>query len=151
MKVAKTCSPRAFLTTSLPSARWMAKLNFLYQLPWGINFSGFANAREGYATTEWVNAYTPERGAKGWGWYTPILVEEFGGSRLETFYNVDLGLSKDFQLGRYGKLTLQVDAFNVFNFSHTLGRMSALSRADYGEIKQILNPRVIRLGVRYRF
>jgi hypothetical protein len=132
-------------------SRWMAKINFLYQLPWGINFSGFAHAREGKPNIQWISAYTPERGAKGWGWYTAILIEEFGGSRLPNFYNVDIGLSKDFQLGRYGRLTVQVDAFNVFNFSHTLGRMSAIHRADYGRIGQILNPRVIRLGVRYRF
>ena len=138
-------------TDYFPSARWMAKLNFLYQLPWGINFSGFANAREGYATTEWVSAETPERGVMGWGWLTPILVEEYGGSRLPNFYNVDLGLSKDFLFGRYGRLTVQVDAFNIFNFNHAMHRMSALHNPRYGQIGSILNPRVIRLGVRYRF
>jgi hypothetical protein len=131
--------------------RWMAKLNFLYQLPWGINFSGFANAREGLSLTEFVSADTPERGEMGWGWNTPVLVGEYGSFRLPTFYNVDIGLSKDFQLGRYGRLTVQVDAFNVFNFKHALERWSAIHRADYGQIRQILNPRVIRLGVRYRF
>ena len=129
----------------------MAKLNFLYQLPWGINFSGFANAREGMGNTQWILADTPERGVKGWGWMTAVLVQEYGSNRLPNFYNVDFGLSKDFLLGRYGRLTVQVDAFNVFNFSHALGRMAALSRADHGEITNILNPRVIRLGVRYRF
>jgi hypothetical protein len=131
--------------------RWMAKINFLYQLPWGINFSGFAHIREGKGLTEWINAYTPERGVKGWGWYTAILVEKMGGSRMETFYNVDLGLSKDFLLGRYGRLTIQADAFNIFNFNHTMHRMAAIHSPYYGRIASILNPRCIRLGVRYRF
>lgn len=131
--------------------RWMAKVNFLYQLPWGINFSGFAHIREGKGLTEWINAYTPERGVKGWGYYTPILVQEFGGNRMPTFYNVDLSLSKDFHLGRYGRLTVQVDAFNVFNFCHTMHRMAALHSPYYGTIGSTLNPRVIRLGMRYRF
>ncbi len=138
-------------TDYFTAPRWMAKLNFLYQLPWGINFSGFANAREGNGLTEWISAYTPERGVKGWGYYTPILVEKLGGSRMPNFYNIDLGLSKDFLFGRYGRLTVQVDAFNIFNFSHALWRMAALHNANYGKIMAILNPRVIRLGVRYRF
>jgi hypothetical protein len=54
-------------------------------------------------------------------------------------------------LGRYGRLTLQVDAFNVFNFDHDIWRTNRLNSPYYNEIEEILNPRVIRLGVRYRF
>ncbi|MFC2156680.1 carboxypeptidase regulatory-like domain-containing protein [Acidobacteriota bacterium] len=131
--------------------RWMAKLNFLYQLPWGINFSGFAYARQGTISVPWIRVFAPERRAKGWGSFAQILVEEYGKTRMPDFYKVDISLSKNFNLGRYGRLTIQADAFNVFNFHHTLGRMSALHSPRYGEIGGILNPRVIRFGLRYRF
>lgn len=137
--------------SSYNDSRWMAKLNFLYQLPWGINFSGFAYAREGTPNIQWIRVYAPERRAKGLGSFAQILVEKPGETRFSNFYNVDLGLSKDFVLGQYGRLSIQVDAFNVFNFHHTLARMSRLDSPRYGEITGILNPRVIRFGIRYRF
>jgi hypothetical protein len=80
-----------------------------------------------------------------------IYVEKQGETRFPTFYNADLSLSKDFVLGRYGRLTVQIDAFNVFNFNHTLNADSRLNSPWYGSTWRILNPRVIRLGVRYRF
>jgi hypothetical protein len=132
-------------------SRWMAKLNFLYQLPWGFNLSGFAKAREGSPYWQQVIIQAPERKAKGLKSTTVIYVEKRGETRYPTFTNVDLSLSKDFVLGRYGRVTVQVDAFNVFNFNHTLGRYNLLNSPWYGEIWGILNPRVIRLGVRYRF
>jgi hypothetical protein len=132
-------------------SRWMAKLNFLYQLPWGFNLSGFAKAREGTPSWRYVSVQTPERSAKGWGSSMNIYVEKRGETRYPTFTNVDLSLSKDFVLGRYGRITVQVDAFNVFNFNHTLLRDNRLNSPWFDEIWGILNPRVIRLGVRYRF
>jgi hypothetical protein len=80
-----------------------------------------------------------------------LSIEKLGTTRLPNFYNVDLSLTKDFDLGQYGRLTLQVDGFNVFNFDHTLNRYNILNSNRYDEITKILNPRVIRFGVRYRF
>ena len=54
-------------------ADWMAKVSYLYQLPWGFNFSCFGNARQGYIRNRQINVPTPERAKVG-------------------FYNVDLSL-----------------------------------------------------------
>jgi len=135
----------------LADPRWMAKINFLYQLPWGFNFSGFAHARDGWAWDRYVRVRAPERAAKGLGTWVILFVEQWGTTRLSNFYNVDLSMSKDFILGRYGRLTVQVDAFNVFDFDHDIWRENRLNSPYYNEIIEILNPRVIRLGVRYRF
>jgi hypothetical protein len=136
---------------NLGDPRWMAKINFLYQLPWGFNFSGFAHIRDGWAWWQYVRVYPPELAAKGLGGGVDIYVEKLGETRLPNFYNVDLSLSKDFILGRYGRLTIQVDTFNIFNFDHDIWRTNRLNSPYYNEIEEILNPRVIRLGVRYRF
>jgi hypothetical protein len=132
-------------------ADWMAKVSFLYQLPWGFNISCFANARQGYIRNRQINVSTPERAKVGQGARMNINLERIGTSRLPDFYNVDLSLTKDFELGQYGRLTLQVDAFNVFNFDHTLGRYNTMNSGRADEITNILNPRVIRFGIRYRF
>lgn len=132
-------------------ADWMAKLSFLYQLPWGFNISCFANARQGYSIPQYIRVPSPERGAVGMGSVIALYTEKPGETRLSNFYNVDLSLVKDFYLGEYGRLTLQMDAFNVFNFSHGLSRFRQVNSPRHNEIKQILNPRVIRFGIRYRF
>jgi hypothetical protein len=44
-----------------------------------------------------------------------------------------------------------VDAFNVFNFSHELDRYPQVNSTRYNQIQKILNPRVIRFGLRYNF
>jgi len=130
---------------------WMAKINFLYQLPWGFNISGFAHIRDGWVWRQYIQVYAPERAAKGLGGWVSLDVEKQGKTRLPNLYNVDLSLSKDFILGRFGRLTVQVDAFNVFNFDHDIWRVNRINSPYYNEIDTILNPRVIRLGVRYRF
>lgn len=132
-------------------ADWVAKVSFLYQLPWGFNFSCFAQARQGYIRNRQIYVPTPERGTVGQGSMMYIDIERIGATRLPNFYNVDLSLVKDFDLGQYGRLSLQVDAFNVFNFAHTLSRYNVVNSSRYDEIMSILNPRVIRLGIRYRF
>jgi hypothetical protein len=129
----------------------MAKLNFLYQLPWGFNLSGFGNIRQGYTTRDYIWVPAPERGTVWMGNYMAYYLEKAGDSHLPTFYNVDLSLTKDVRLKNAGTITLCIDAFNVFNFSHALSRESQVNYAGYYDVTQILNPRVIRFGIRYQF
>jgi hypothetical protein len=70
---------------------------------------------------------------------------------LPTFYNLDVSLSKDFRLKKAGMVTLIVDAFNGFNFSHALSRFSQVNSTRHNEIQQILNPRIFRFGLRYSY
>jgi hypothetical protein len=130
---------------------WMAKLNFLFELPWDIAISGFVNARRGYNLGEQIVVKTPERAATGLGSYYYLDMVKPGAKRLPDFVNADLSLAKTLRLKDYGSLVLEVDAFNIFNFHHTFGRVNLGNSPTYGQITSILNPRVIRLGVRYRF
>lgn len=135
--------------TSYPD--WMAKLSFLYQLPWGFNVSCFAHARQGFILWRYIRVRTPERGAVGLGGMSYMDIEKYGTTRLPDFYNMDLSLVKEICFGNYGMLSLSIDAFNVFNSSHTLWRVGQVNSPRYNEITEILNPRVIRFGIRYKF
>jgi Carboxypeptidase regulatory-like domain len=134
-----------------PGSDWMAKLSFLYQLPWGFSFSGFANARQGYIFAESVRVTTPERSKVGLGAYVDIWLDKPGEKRYADFYNVDLSLSKTVFSNRSGSLVVQADGFNVFNFHHELQRYNIVNSTRYRSIEKILNPRVIRFGLRYQF
>ncbi len=135
----------------IPDSDWIAKLSFLYQLPWGFNIAGFANARQGFGNPQLLYAPTPEREAVGLGSNKDILTEKPGQTRLPTFVNTDLSLTREFRLNGVGTATICVDAFNVFNFAHTLSRYAYVNSSRHGEIQKILNPRVIRFGLRYNF
>jgi hypothetical protein len=130
---------------------WMAKLSFLYQLPWGFSLSGFANARQGYIFPEQILVDTPERAKVGLGAEMVIYTAKPGEKRYRDFYNADLSLAKTFSFKDYGSLIFQVDAFNIFNLSHELERFPQVNSPYYNRIQKILNPRVIRFGVRYNF
>ena len=134
-----------------PDSDWMAKLGFLYQLPWGFNFSGFANARQGFTNLQRIRAPTPARSAVGLGSNMDIYIEKPGTTRLPDFYNVDLSLTKDVRFKGTGIMTLCVDAFNIFNFAHDLSRYPRVNSSRHDEILKILNPRVIRFGLKYNF
>jgi hypothetical protein len=136
---------------TLGGSDWMAKLSFLYQLPWGFSFSGFANARQGYIFPERLLVTTPERAKVGLGATTIIYTAKPGEKRYQDFYNVDLSLAKTFSFKNHGSVIFQVDAFNIFNFSHELERYSQVNSTRYNQIQKILNPRVIRFGLRYIF
>lgn len=130
---------------------WMTKLSFLYQLPWGFSLSAFANARQGLIFYEQILVATPERGAVGLGATTLLLTAKPGEKRYRDFYNLDLSLAKKFSFKTAGSLVLQADAFNVLNFSHELQRFYQVNSPRYNQIEKILNPRVIRFGLRYQF
>ncbi len=135
----------------LGGSDWMAKLSFLYELPWDFSLSGFANARQGYIFPEQLRVNTPERAKVGLGATMIIYTTKPGEKRYRDFYNVDLSLSKTFRLRSAGSVIFQADAFNVFNFSHELDRFPQVNSPNYYKIQKILNPRVIRFGLRYAF
>jgi len=130
--------------------QWQAKISFIYQLPYGINASAYANVRQGDVFDPELRIKAQERKDVGLGTYVYPRVGLYASERYETFYNVDFRLSKDFLIWR-GKLTLTVDAFNALNFNHDIERYERLNSTRAREIEKILNPRLIRLGIRYRF
>ncbi len=134
-----------------PDSDWMAKLGFLYQFPWGINVSGVANMRQGFTNLQRIYVPTPERGAVGLGSYMDIYIEKPGATRLPAFCDVDLSLTKDIRFKDFGTMTLCVDAFNVFNSATALSRFPYVNTSRHDAIESILNPRVIRFGMRYNF
>ncbi len=128
------------------NARWVAKVNGLYNLPYGVNLSGTLNAREGFPFNPTVQtAVRP--GALG---RVNVNVEPLGTQRYENFYQVDLGLEKSFTVRRV-RLSAQMDVFNVLNENTVLARVTNYSGSTAGNITEILAPRVIRFGVRVRF
>jgi hypothetical protein len=79
-------------------------------------------------------------------------VEPIDAHRYPTVAILDLRVDKSFDLGRYGKFSPMLDVFNVMNSGvPTAVRTTNTATAPFNEVTTILNPRVIRFGVRYNF
>jgi hypothetical protein len=62
---------------------------------------------------------------------------------------IDLRVEKELALGRYGRVGFVGDIFNVLN-ANTVTEIGQRGRL-FSVINAILPPRVLRIGIRYRF
>ncbi len=129
------------------------KIQGTYAGPWGINISGYFYSYDGYPYTRQIRSSDLGLSLKQ-GTVT-INAEEKGDSQLPRQTNLDLRLEKTFGLpGKYGRLSIMVDMFNVFNANMATGievRSSAPALFTYGKMTSIMSPRIIRIGARYEF
>jgi len=143
-------------------SRWLFKVSGLYQLPFDFNVSGSFNAREGHIILESMqitNYAAPNATNRS----TTVDLTAYGTERLPVFYNLNMRLEKVLKAGDIGKIYIMADLFNVLNSSlmnrrydryhgtyyPTTGTVSK-NATDY-KANEVLNPRIVRLGVRFQF
>jgi len=144
-------------------ARWMVKLSAMYQLPLGFNASATVFAREGWRVPNYMTlAFEDPDSWTGLYRSNTIYLQPLAKDRLPTFSNLSLRLEKRFTVGS-GRLYAMMDIFNVLN-STTVNRVyDAYYGVYYVDTEhsaaypynrlysEIINPRVMRLGVRFEF
>ncbi len=129
------------------NARWQAKINGMYQLPYGFNISGFVTVREGFVVPVRLREGYPRDGTSRIYPY----VKTFGEQRLPTFWIADFRIEKVIPIADYGAISIMADVFNLFNNNTVLGREPNINISVGYRPLEIINPRVFRLGVRFRF
>ncbi|MCK4646224.1 MAG: TonB-dependent receptor [Candidatus Aminicenantes bacterium] len=127
------------------NSRWMFKLSGLFQLPLGFNVSAVFTAREGYVMPNYV-----EVNRTGIGW-SNVYRGVFGDDRLPTFWVLNLRAEKVFQISDTSTVIFSADAFNITNSAHSLKQQTSLEADTFEDTLRILNPRVIRFGIRFNF
>lgn len=121
----------------------------LYQLPWGVNVAGNMVARQGFGmpffeTVRSSDQSSPEK---------RVLLVDPDDSRLPGVLSLDMRVGKSFAL-RGSELALDLDLFNLMNRSTVLGKqydLTATGSTGFNQPIEIMNPRLLRLGVRFRF
>ena len=129
--------------------RYQVTASGLYQLPWGINAAANLVAREGYGMpffepVESADPVLPEK---------RVLLVDPKESRLPGVTSLDLRGEKSFSFGSR-ELVLTLDLFNAFNASTVLGQqydVTAGGNTGYNQPIEIMNPRLLRFGVRFQF
>lgn len=132
----------------LPQYQFIA--NGMYQAKWGINLGANWVLRQGYAEPYFrsrVNTGDP-LGSK-----SVLLVDDVGEFRLPAMSSLDARVEKAFRIQR-STLALDLDIFNITNASTVLGRQydaRLTGPTGYNKTLEIMNPRILRLGVRFNF
>jgi len=133
----------------LLTPRYQFHASGLYQLQWGVNLAANFVARQGFgqpffATTETSDASSPEK---------RVLLVDPDESRLPAVMVLDMRVGKTFNI-RDKELAFDLDLFNVLNHSTVLGRqydVTATGSTGFNQPLEIMNPRLARIGVRFRF
>ena len=131
------------------SPRFQFTASGLYQLPYGINVAGNLVTRDGFgqpyfATVTTSDASSPEK---------RVLLVDPDESRLPGVVSLDVRVGKSFTI-QDRELAFDLDLFNVLNKSTVLGRqydVTATGSTGFNQPLEIMNPRLMRLGVRFRF
>jgi hypothetical protein len=128
------------------STLWNYKVIGRYVLPYQIGLSGSWKVQSGFNYARTISVNMPVEGNR------TIRVEPITANRYPSVAIADLRLDKSVDLGRFGRVTPQFDVFNVLNSGvPTTVRTTNTATAPFQEVTAILNPRVIRLGLRFNF
>lgn len=79
-----------------------------------------------------------------------LLSTNIGDTRLPMVQSFDARVSKVLRISRV-TADVDLDVFNVFNSNTILGRQFDLNATNRDQPLEIMNPRVVRLGLRVRF
>jgi hypothetical protein len=80
----------------------------------------------------------------------PQVSFEVDAFRNPHLYVFDVRVEKEFRIER-ARWAFDFDIFNLFNRASTLQRFSRTNTATKGQVREILSPRIVRLGMRLTF
>jgi hypothetical protein len=141
-----TGSGKSGIHQVLPKYQFIA--TGLYQAAWGINLAANLVNRQGFSTPyhrTQVTTTDPNSARK-----SVLAVVDVDAARLPAVTSLDARVGKEFAFNRF-RLNLDVDVFNVLNSNTVLGRQYDLRVTAADNVLEIMNPRVLRLGVRFNF
>ncbi|MFO7867478.1 MAG: carboxypeptidase regulatory-like domain-containing protein [Candidatus Aminicenantes bacterium] len=141
---------------------WLFKVSGLYALPLDFNVSFTMNARQGHIIPHTVEIYD-YNAPNPYNRSITVYLEEYGTERLPTFYNLNFRLEKIVRAGDYGNIYFMADVFNALN-SAIMNRRYTRHHGTYYPhndsfaqnatdflANEILNPRIVRFGIRFQF
>jgi hypothetical protein len=143
-----TGSGKSSIYMVLPKYQFI--VNGAYQAGWGITFGANYLMRQGFSAPYFILSDTDGAGDTLAPEKNVLLVGNVGDNRLPTVHSFDGRVSKNFTHRRLN-VNLDLDVFNLFNAGTVLGRDYDLASDSFDQVLEIMNPRIIRLGVRVGF
>jgi hypothetical protein len=133
----------------LPKYQFVA--NGMYQGPWGVNFGANWLLRQGYAMPYFrSNVATGDQLSN---LKSVLVVNDVTTFRLPKVSSLDARLEKAFKIGRFNMMG-DLDVFNIATNATVLGKQFDLRHTGptgFNQVLEIMNPSILRLGVRLNF
>ncbi len=129
---------------------WSFNLAGLYQVapdkPWGFNLAANVTGREGYPLPYNLEVDLGD----GLGGRNVLVVDDVERYRSDDVYVFNARVEKELQFSDWG-LTLSVDGFNLLNNNDVLQRETEVGAGVGDFVREVVSPRVFRLGARVSF
>ena len=126
------------------STLWNYKVIGRYVLPLTIGVSGSWKVQSGGNWGRSLSVAFPGDGTR------TVRVEPVTANRGETVQIMDVRFDKSVRIGESRRLTLMVDTFNLTN-SGTVTTFRNATGATFKEVTALLDPRIVRFGLRLDF
>jgi Carboxypeptidase regulatory-like domain len=135
----------------LATPKYQLVVTGAYEAGYGINVGVNYLLRQGYAEPFYQNHVTAAADVIAPAGKSVLLVANPDNYRLPAVNSLDARVSKVFTFPHYN-VNIDLDAFNLLNLGTTLGRQYNLTNlTTFNNVLEIMNPRIIRLGVRLSF
>jgi len=118
-----------------------------YQMKWGITTGLNYLYRQGYSQPFYTSGVGS--GAKA-GTVGLLLVGSVNDYRLPSVHSLDARIGKNVKWNKVD-LNFDLDVFNLVNIAPVLGRQYDLRLSTANQALEIMNPRIIRFGVRISY
>jgi hypothetical protein len=125
------------------STLWNYKVIGRYLMPFDIGLSGSWKVQSGIAWGRTISHGFPGDGSR------TVRVEPVTANRAPAVGILDFRLDKAVKTGRGSKVTGMVDVFNATNSGTVTGFRT--TTVNYREVTGILDPRIVRFGLRFDF
>jgi hypothetical protein len=129
-----------------PTSQWNYKLIGRYVLPLDIGLGGSYKLQSGRNWGRSLAVTLPVAGSE------TIRIEPANANRAPNVGVMDVRLDKSFRLARGNRLTGYLDVFNALNANTPITfRTATASNGSFKEVTALLDPRIVRFGIRYEF
>jgi hypothetical protein len=129
------------------NANWQINANALYQLPKGFDIGMNLFGRQGYVRPFFIQLSGGRDGSALRVLATPNVDD----NRYPSLWDLDLRLAKDIKIAGTARFNVAADLFNVVNSNTELGRTRRLNSTAFGQLNDILSPRILRLTFAVKF
>jgi hypothetical protein len=128
-------------------ARWNAGATLQAQLPLRLALAAVLNARDGFPIPYFQAAST---GDSTGGTKNVLVAPHVDAYRLPAVILLDARLARGFGVGG-GTLTATADVFNLLNEGTALQVSRDVELPVFGRARELMRPRILRLGLAYSF
>jgi Carboxypeptidase regulatory-like domain len=147
--VRSTGSGKSNIYQLLPTYQFIA--TGLYQAPYGIDLGFNWNLRQGFGQP-WFRSRVATAG-DAFSATKTVLVTDVSEHRLPKAQTLDFRVGKNQKIGRTA-VNFDLDIFNLLNSGTVLGRQYDLRLTGvtgFNQILEVMNPRIMRVGLRFSF